>query len=412
MKLFANVRFMFVLAIAASMMVGCADDTPGGGGITENQTELLLLAGPDLVTTSTTVPIGGTFAVNLQATAGDDAMNTIEVFEDGVSIDLERIKYNDDPAASNPVLLLEDSKTAIDVFIDIEAHTEVGTRTYRFTVADDAGDVESVSVDVTTVGTPPALTYNGPSVVVAGPGSLNNINLSAVQGSGLIESIGVEIDGQVADLAGLSFDNVDFTSNPQLIGGDLANGFDMKRLGVRVPNETGTYVYTITLTDEFGLESTTDVTFMVGTPVDSITGVLLNAAGDTGTGGLDLDNGAGTGSSDPAAEIRDQGINTDLDPSINWLSQISGVNGSVIKYLRAGEGGLSEGFTFSSITNKEMLASLVGNGVGFENGVSEPLQVGDMFVVDNGTTVFALLTTAVNPTTTNNDDNYEFTIIK
>jgi len=97
----------------------------------------------------------------------------------------------------------------------VAAHTEVGTRTYRFTVADDAGNEESRSVDITTVGTPPALTYNGPTTIELPGGVLNNVSLTAVKGSGSIASIGLAIDGVMDNFDDLSFAGVYSTRNTQ-----------------------------------------------------------------------------------------------------------------------------------------------------------------------------------------------------
>jgi len=74
----------------------------------------------------------------------------------------------------------------------------------------------------------------------------------------------------------------------------------------------GSYVYTITVTDEFGLESNVEFTVNVvaATPLEVLNGVLFNAGGPAGTGGLDMDNGMSTGSTDEAAEIKDQGIDS------------------------------------------------------------------------------------------------------
>ena len=409
MKVFSNLRFLFMIAAASIMLVSCSDDLDGGGGGSETQTSLNLEAGPGLVTSVSTVAIGDTFIVNLVATAGDDALNTLEIFEDGVSIDdFGRIKYNDDPAAANPVLLLGDSKTAIDVDIKVAAHTEVGTKNYRFTVVDDSGDAESVSVDVTTVGTPPALTLNGTASLDLAPGSLNNVNLTAVKGSGTIASIGVTVDGSLIDITDLAFDGVDFTSNPQVLEGDLVEGFTMKQLTFRAPMTDGSYAYIITATDEFGQESTVEFTVNVvtATPLDVLMGVLFNAGGPMGTGGLDLDNGMSTGSTDVDAEIKDEGIDGDG----NWLQLISPVNGSRLYLITPGMNGVSESFTFASLDSKETLAAL--NGSGLEVSTSGTVLAGQVYLVEREGNVYAFEVAEVNVIQADNSDNYVLNIVK
>lgn len=400
-----------MVAVASFMLVSCGEDIGGGtGGGSETQTTINLEAGQDLVTSVTTVPLGDSFTVNLVASAGDDALNVLEVFEDGVSItDFGRIMYNDQPAVANPVLLLDDSKTSIDVEIKVEAHTEVGTRTYRFTITDDGGDTESVSVDVTTVGTPPALTINGDATRDFVIGSLNSINLSAVKGSGSIASIGLSIDGILTDITDLVFDGEMFTSNPQALGGDLTEGFTMKSLTLRAPLIEGTYVYTIILTDEFGQESTTDLTANVApasTPLDVLSGVLFNAGGPVGNGGLDLDNGNTTGSADVEAEIKDQGFAANG----SWDQQIAPINGSKLYLLTPGQNMISENFTFASIDSKETLASLNGLGLGVQ--LSGTVVEGQIYFVERDGSFYAFEVVEVNVTQNDNLDNYVLNIVK
>lgn len=405
MKVLSNLRFLFMLAAATFMITSCGEDIGGDtGGGTTNPTTMSLTAVSDV-----TVALGDTFIVNINAIAGDNALNTHEVFEDGVSIaDFSRIFYNGEVAVANPVLLLGDSKTSIDVDVAVAAHSAVGTRNYTFTVTDDGGFSESRSIDITTVGTPPALTLNGSTTIDEMPSSLRGVNLTAVKGSGDISSISVAIDGVLADIADLEFDNVDFTSNPELLIGDNVNGFDMKTLSFRTPSEDGTYVYTIAVTDEFGQESTTTFTVNVtsATPLDVINGVLFNAEGPSGTGGCDLDNGMSTGSSDAAAEIRDQGF----DGSGNWAQLIAPVNGSQLYYLVPGENGVSENFTFASIDSKETLASLVGSGL--QIAISGTVNPGDIFVVVRDGVNYAFEVAEVNVVSADNSDNYVLNIVK
>lgn len=402
MKVLSNLRFLFMLMAASLVITSCGDDIGGGTDATPTSMTMTTLS-------DVTVAVGDSLTVNIVATAGDNEMNTIEVFEDGVSIDdFTRITYNDDPAAANPILLQQMSRSDIDVDVDVAAHTEVGTRTYTFTITDAAGLAESRSVDITTVGTPPALTYNGPATLDLDPGVLNNISLTAVKGSGSIASIGVAIDGVMDDFDDLAFAGVDCTSNPHLIGGDLAEGFEDTPLTFRSPAMDGSYLYTITITDEFGLESSTEFTVNVesSTPLDVLNGVLFNAGGPAGTGGLDLDNGTSTGSSDASAEIKDQGIDGDG----NWLQLIAPANDARLFFMTPGDNGVSENFTFASIDSKETLAGLVGSGL--EVSQSGTVNVGDVFVVERAGTAYAFEVAEVNVIQADNSDNYVLNIVK
>lgn len=396
-----------MVAAASIMLVSCSDDLDGGGGGTDNIASTVdLQSGMDLVTSVTMVSQGGTFSVNLVASAGTDLLKAVEVLEDGVSIPASRIQYDGVTAASNPKSLFNDQVNSIDFVIQVNAHTEIGTRSYRFSVIDDLNEVESVSVEVTTEGTPPALTLNGTASLDLNPGSLNNVNLTAVKGSGAIASIGVTVDGSVIDIADLAFDGVDFISNPDALQGDLVDGFTMKALTFRAPMADGSYLYNITITDEFGQESS--VEFTVNIALEMLMGVLFNSGGPIGQGGLDLDNGLSTGtqSTDIEAEIKDQGIDGDG----NWLQLIAPFNGSRMYLMTPGEDGVSESFTFASIQSKEALDAL--NGSGLEIAISGTVVAGQVYVVERDGNVYAFEVAEVNVVQADNSDNYVLNIVK
>jgi len=131
------------------------------------------------------------------------------------------------------------------------------------------------------------------------------------------------------------------------------------------------------------------------------------------TGGLDLDNGLSTGSSDEAAEIRDLGIDTDLSAEINWIQKISGANDATIKALKIGENNLLEGFTFEGVNSKEAIATLYNdNGIDLTDGQSDVVSVGDLFVVNRGDNYYLIEITLVTVTTTDNADGYTMDIKK
>lgn len=394
-----------MLVAATFMITSCADDLgdgTGGGGGTTNPLALSISNTSDV-----SVALGGSFSVNLVATAGDDALRDIEVFEDGVSIaEFTRISYNGEVAAANPRLLFNDEKTNFDYNIEVVAHAEVGTRSYTFVVTDEAGASESRGVEITTTGIPPALALNGSSTLTLDAGGLTNVSLSAVKGSGSIVSIGVAIDGVVDNFDDLAFAGVDCTSNPHLIGGDLAEGFDAIPLTFRAPAEDGSYVYTITLTDEFGLESNVSFTVLIESLLEAYNGVLFNAGGPAGTGGLDLDLGIGTPSDSIAAEIKDLGI----DVNGEWKQEIAPANDALLYKMIPGQDGVSENFTFASIDTKQTLAGLVGSG--FAASASGTVLVGDVYIVVRDGVNYAFEVVEVNVISADNSDNYVLNIVR
>ena len=185
--------------------------------------------------------------------------------------------------------------------------------------------------------------------------------------------------------------------------------------------------YTFEAVDDAGNVGTTSLDITVvdpTTPLDAtLTGVLFNQAGPAGTGGLDLDTGAGTGSADSGAEIRDLGLDCTIPaPGLNWRRQIGTVNGANMVKVDVTQ---VENFSFENVSVKEEIEAAYGTGITLEDGVStscatgtetavtdvtDVLAAGDMFVVFANDTHYLIRIDAINETDTNNDDSYELSI--
>ena len=220
------------------------------------------------------------------------------------------------------------------------------------------------------------------------------------------------------------------SNNPLLIVGADKDGvtyeIDITPSGSELVGDFTTYTFTVTA-DDGEVASTSLVIATVdlpGTPLTStITGVLLNQAGPTGTGGLDLDTGASTGSADADAEIRDLGLDCTMNPgTLNWLRQIGTVNGA--EMVRIDQAAI-EGFDFAAIDKKEPIADAFstagitlsdGTSTNCANGAettvpnSSQVAEGDVFVVFANSNYYMLRVDAVNENNTGNDDSYEFSI--
>ena len=253
-------------------------------------------------------------------------------------------------------------------------------------------------------------------------GELVNIKVSALPGDEDLKSIEIFEGSEKLATDRFVVEGGAITSNnPFLITGSKTSGgeYEIEITPVDVPLETRTYI--VEVTD--GANLTAAVSFSItvtGTPVSEITGVLLNQGGPAGQGALNLNDGSSTGtsSSDPTsatAHIKDEGINTDLALADNWRQQISAINGSVIRTPGAT---MPEGFSYENITTREALVAAfdVADDLTQKNAndelVSEVVQVGDIFLVQNGDDYWILETTAVNITDADNSDNYEFSIKK
>ena len=122
-----------------------------------------------------------------------------------------------------------------------------------------------------------------------------------------------------------------------------------------------------------------------GEPVTELRGALFNRAGPAGTGGLDLDSGASTGSAEVSAELIDNGIDSGPIES-NWLQRISGANGTELRQLIPNQNGLPETFTFEGVLTDQEISAVWTNGIPLSgtNSNGEPwtevVQVGDLYI--------------------------------
>ena len=222
-------------------------------------------------------------------------------------------------------------------------------------------------------------------------------------------------------------------NNPMLITDANKNGgtwdIEIALFGQTVDQ---TVNYGFEVADEAGERALVDLDvtlFDPGTPLNNeLSGVLLNQAGPVGTGGLDLDTGDGTGSSDAASEIRDLGIDCTIDQNSaeNWRAQFGTINGADM--VRVDVAALGENFTFADVKTQEAIVEAYTSGTDLASGTStapncDPTTVenvadvvveGDMFVVLRDGKHYLIRVDEINYVHNNisdyNDDNYVISI--
>ena len=240
------------------------------------------------------------------------------------------------------------------------------------------------------------------------PGEVFQVNLTASKGDNDLKVLTIKEEGTNVALDRITLGGSAANANPLLLFGADKTAFDYV-IGVQAHTTLEARNYTFEVEDEKGNKVSKVLKITVaGTPVSTRTGVLLNQGGPAGTGGLNLLTGEGTGSTDPNAHIKDEGIDLGLPVASNWKQQISGVNGSEMKYIVKGQNGVAENFSFAGVSIKEELVDLWGKGTAFT--VSNVIKVGDLVMVKNGSNYFLLDVKEVNITTNNNGDNYKFDI--
>lgn len=417
-KKLLKISFTFTTLLSL-VLFSCETDTGSINPTTANGPVSSLLTGLNIISQDASVTLGTEFTVNLVSNQGDKPLKVLTIQEAGVTIPLERIKINGVGASSNPILLFNADKTKFDYKITVKSHTDVSTKTYSFITEDEAGKKDTKSLAITTIGIAPTIALKSADSLGLAPNALFSTTFKVTKGSAALKTIEVQENGvKIADLSRVYYDKISqpFTANPQTLMSEDKDTFS-KSIIINSPSVVGKYVYTFIFTDETGLTKSTKVTLSVGNNIETIVGALLNSAGPDGTGGLDLDTGRSTGSTNASADIRDEGIDLGETLANNWKQQVSGVNGSVIKYVIKGQNGVATDFTFASVTTKETVASLFAKGVDFtqKNGsrlISNKIKVGDMLIVQNGTKYYLLNIKAVNVTKADNDDEYVIDIKK
>ncbi len=421
MKQLTFLTKIFFVFLAISFWSSCTEDGTGGGGTITLPPVVELVSGADLVTSATTVDAGATFKVNVSADKGDNDMVTFTVLEDGVAIaDATRLNYNGAGAGviSNPYSLTAAEGTTFDTNLEVTAHTDGGTRTYTFRITDSAGETDDTSVEITVVTTPLTLGFSNANGGITSDVTLPNqtnfkVELNATKGGSPLSTLTVLEDNVAVDASRVRFgvDN-DITAatvasaNPIGLIDDEKNGFNWF---VWVSShDSGTKNYTFEIADEAGNVETLslNITIQMQTAVAELTGKLLkNAGGPAGTGGIDLLTGNGTGSSDIAAHLKDEGIDLNLPTSSNWLKNISAVNGATLRV----PGADFPVDDFSAVEFAEDISIAFDNGTDVSS--SGVVVIGDRFLVRSANnTTFLVLVTNIVETTDNNDDFYELSI--
>jgi hypothetical protein len=420
MKLFLKSFFAFFAFTL--FLSSCTDD---GGGIINpvvTNPKVDFTAGTGLLTADATVNVGEVFSVNLVGSKGTNPMKTITFNEAGNKIDLARLTFSTGGSA-NPLLLSGTSTSSFDIKVSIKAHTDVSAKAYSFVITDDAGYSTTKTITITTKGTPPTINEpTGDQKVEIKPDAYFSTLFKVVKGTSQIQTIEVLInDVRAKDTARIFYQNLQtpFLANPYNVPTADKDNLNREIL-FRAPSTPGVYKYTVKFIDATGLSVSRNITATVGTAVTVLEGILLNQSGPSGQGGLDLDTGASTGtvSSDPSsakADIRDEGIvNLTNDPT--WKQQISGINGSIVKYLIKGKNGLSETFKFDDVTYKEQIPALYLNSQAFtakssdNRDISNKVAVGDIFIVKNADKYYVITVKSIKVTTDDNKDSYTFDV--
>ncbi len=278
-----------------------------------------------------------------------------------------------------------------------------------------------------------------PSTVVEGNDTYVTVTVSATKGTKALKSVTVYEGSTKVSIDDFNVDGSLASANPFLIATPTdAMSWDIE---IKVTATEGDAVYTVKVDDEGGLSDEDSFTVTVTAPetplTQTITGAtiqLWNAGGPVGRGGIDLDNGASTGTklssggdnSYLMAELRDMGIDSQaVSQAVNWRRRLGGINGTTVKFV----GNTSTGTDFGAVASKEAIIELYDAGANFTPAnqtiedhlvvwgtfpVSDKVSEGDVFAVykSSTNTYYLVEVNTITITTANNDndDNYKVTI--
>ncbi|MEO0788736.1 MAG: hypothetical protein AAFY36_08745 [Bacteroidota bacterium] len=434
-------NFSHLLLVLAGLYLflfntGCGEEGAGDG--TALPPEIQLESGAGIISSTTDLPLGDPFTVRVRLDDGDALLRSLAISRDGINVPFGDLTFDGGSLTSNnPFLIPGGSASGVTYDITITPSTpSVGANTYLFTVTDEDNQFASVglTINYTDAGDPTAVLEDDAGFI-SGDATLTTSNENFDvrvtlddNGTNPITSLSISEDGSLLPANNLEFLNQTFDpANPLALISSEQQGVSFDIRVTPTSTSQGTRSYTFEVTDDRGATGsvTINITFEGTNLENTLMGVLFNQGGGVGTGGLDLDTGTGTGSNDAAAEIQDEGIDTDIVVANNWRRQISAANDAVLREVNLSA--LPDGFSFASVITQEQIIAAYDTGDTpdgddsscnctdtVSNEEVSDVSVGDLFAVLRGGRYYLIEIVEVNnvvddpgtPENENNDDNY------
>ena len=407
--------FGFILIWIGFFLSSCTEDggpVIGGGNEIETPPSLTIDV-EGAVNGELSLNSSDSYMVTVTGTPGTSPLDILRITEDGAIINALRILKDGELISANPKLILGSEKDGFSYELEITSTDFEAMSNVIFSLEDENDLSAEAALSINTVELEPTLTNNSSGIFQAAPNSLIEVKLEAQRGSAPLTFIVIADTEVVEDESRFFYGdlNTPFDENPFSLPESDREGFSTS-IFLRTTDRSGVEGYRIFVFDENEKAAFVDITINVGEPTSNIFGVLFNAAGPEGRGGLDLDEGFGTGSQSLLAEIKDEGIDLNQPIMDNWKRQISGVNGSIVRSLIPGMAGLSENYSFMNDYLRSDMIALYEAGIDFtitnseDEVVSSKVNVGDSFIVRNGENYYLIFIREVNETGDNNMDNY------
>lgn len=434
MSILFRIAVIFTAFYLVVFSAGCGTDTPGlPGGVTLPPV-VTLNNGVGLVSFNQDQPLNSpTITVSVSGQDGDAALRDLRIQENGVNIPPSQLNFLTGQTSNNPIATLGADAGGFTYDIEITpSNTVAGDVTFSFILTDVDLETATTQVVVTYTVSPPTaeliiedgFVSSDVTIVSANPSFAVKFLVNKTEDN--LATISVLENGVLVPAAQLTYNGGAFTAaNPLSLVGDEVNGGSFT-IGIDptvTMNESRTYTFIVTDVNGQSAERAVTVTYEI--PVTDLEfemmGVFFNASGGM-LGGLDLDNGTAVGFNNAAAEIEDEGINTNIGGE-NWRRQISATNDAVLRIANLSV--LGEGTTFADVVLQSQIATVFEGGAtpdgsdDFPNTdgdlrrdeiVTQPLQDGDVLVVRRGARTYLVRIDAVNFVASSNNDNYTVSI--
>lgn len=393
----------FLGFIALTLLpTSCSEDgtiDPGGNPLGP---EIRLLSDVGFISSATQVSPGEAFKVKLNAVAGDADLKSLTIKENGTNVPLQRLSIVVDgtDVTNNPLLITGSYASGATWEITIESPVDAAVRTYEFTVADNDNETASTSVDVEVFGQLAVSLARADTAVTVQGQSDYAVSVIGSRGASPLNELAVYADGALVPMDSLLFGGTAVAGNPIVLIGQEKTSFDTE-LVIKTADK-GTTTYTIELKDESGATVSTEFNLTV---MVEYTALILNNADGQQLGGLDMDNGVTVARNSVEAEIRDKGITLSLPNDQNWYQQILPVNGAE---LRVPDLTVSENFSYDNATSRAAIVAAFDSGIAKTE--SDPVQMGDLFLVKRDNNYYLMECTNVVVTANDNTDYYEFKV--
>lgn len=409
--MFKVFRFFFILVVVTTV-VACQKDNGGGS------TEFKLSFSSNTGLEKTIKPLE-VFRTIIAASSGDENLKGLLITENEQAVDYNRIKINGKTIEGNPIILYAPDNQQLRYTIEITGPSITGSYAYVFNLFDYGGNELSINRDITVEASSPTLKYNGPNLNIVKKGADQRYKLNAVKSDGKLASLEVRLNGTLIDLADIkSFAGKTVSSNPFLLDVPEQDHFDQDII-LTAPANAGEITYEFVLTDEFGEQARDSAKALIGEPLsEKVSLDMYSSARNGNSGAMSLITGATNASTFNEAHLIDLGVDSTMMVSpLPWKRQITGSEGVELRYLRNGEKGLPQSFSYLFVETKEQVAILFEqNGIAFtkQNSqgklISDSMQPGMILVAKANGQYFLIETVLVQDNLANNDDFYRFNL--